>query len=350
MLDNFEHLLEGAAFISGLLEQAAQLSILVTSRQRLKLNSETVVLLEGLRFPTTGNADALDYPAVQMFVQHARRNHPHYQPDEQDVTGIVEVCRLVDGMPLGILLAAAWSTVISPPEIAAEIDRNLDFLQTDLQDIPARQRNLRAVFLHTWGRLSTAERTVFMRLSVFRGGATRAAVQGVTGATIGVLATLNDKALLWHLPNGRYELHELLRQFAAEQLAADSASQDGGQEQAQWQHCCYYLALLGEQEQPLQSQQQRAAVDAIRADFENISVAWRWAVQRHEFTLLTPAIYALFFYCEVRGVYHEGMILFAYAAAELTAVAAASSTNQPITEPLLGQVLARLRRLRSPGG
>jgi DNA-binding SARP family transcriptional activator/predicted ATPase len=339
VLDNFEHLMEGAPFISDLLATAPQLSILVTSRQRLKLSSETVVLLDGLRFPTHKNADALDYPAVQLFLQHARRIRRGYQPDEQDLAGIVEICRLVNGMPLGILLAAAWTGVISPAEIAAEIGHDLSFLQSDLQDIPMRQRNLRAVFLHTWSRLSTAERAVFMRLSVFRGGSTREAAHRVTGAPIDVLAALNDKALLWRLPNGRYELHELLRQFAAEQLAADDADRNETQRQAQLEHSRYYLTLLAEQEGPLQGQQQRSAVDSIRADFENISVAWRWAVHQREFALLAPAVHALFLYCEVRGSYREGITLFAQATVELTS---AATTSQLDLHPLLAQVLVRL--------
>jgi predicted ATPase/transcriptional regulator with XRE-family HTH domain len=319
VLDNFEHLLEGAPLVGELLAAAPRLSILVTSRQRLKLSSETVLFLDGLRSPSEGSAAALDYPAVQLFLLHARRVVPHYQPGEQDVAGIVSICRLVYGMPLGILLAAVWAGVISPAEIAEEVGRDLGFLQADMPDIPARQRNLRAVFLHTWGRLSTAECQVFMRLSVFRGGATAVAAQRVTGATVDVLAGLIDKALLWRLPNGRYEVHELLRQFAAEQLAGASAIKEDGQKGAQQQHSRYYLNLLDEQEQLLQGPQQRAALDAIRADFENMSVAWRWAVQEREFALLAPAIHALFLYCEVRGSVCDGVILYAGALAALTA-------------------------------
>ena len=277
VLDNFEHLLEGAPLAGELLARAPQLSILVTSRQRLNLSSETVVFLDGLRFPAEQSADALAYPAVQLFLLHARRVRPHYRPDAQDVAGMVAVCRLVHGMPLGILLAAAWSGVISPAEIAAEIGRDLGFLQTDMQDIPTRQRNLRAVFLHTWSRLRSVDRTAFMRLSMFRGGVTAEAARHVTGATVDVLAALIDKALLRRLPNGRFEIHELLRQFAAEQLAAADTADEGTQSDPERQHSRYYLALLGEQR--LEGPQQRVALDIIRADFENISVAWRWAVE-----------------------------------------------------------------------
>ena len=188
-----------------------------------------------------------------------------------------------------------------------------------MPDVPARQRNLRVVFLHTWGRLHPAERNVFMRLSVFRGGATAEAARQVTGATLDVLGGLIDKALLRRLPNGRLDIHELLRQFAAEHLAGTNAVDERRHSEARLQHSRYYLNLFGEQEQPLQGPQQRAALDLIQADFENISVAWRWAVQQHEFALLAAAVHPLFLYCDVRGTYREGMILFAAAAEELDA-------------------------------
>ncbi len=109
VLDNFEHLLEEASLVGELLAGAPQLAILVTSRQRLNLSSETVLFLEGLRFPADEARDPLSYPGVQLFLLHARRLQPRYQPEADDVTGIVAVCRLVHGIPLGILLAAAWS-------------------------------------------------------------------------------------------------------------------------------------------------------------------------------------------------------------------------------------------------
>jgi DNA-binding NarL/FixJ family response regulator len=286
-----------------------------------------------LAFPATQDNDVLDYAAVELFLLHARRLHPHYQPDERDVAGIVKVCRLVDGMPLGILLAAALSGAISPAQIAAELGRDIGFLLSDMQDIPARQRNLRAIFLHTWERLSAAERDVFMRLSVFRGGATPEAAQQVTGATVSVLAGLIDNALLWRLPSGRYAVHELLRQFAAEQLAAAAGD---AKSDAQRQHSLYYFGLLEKQEQLLQGQQQRAAVNTIRADYENVSAAWRWAVQAGEFSLLAPAIHPFYLWCEVQGSYREGVLLFAAAAALATG-------GRPQTwQSLLGPVLVRL--------
>ncbi|MFN8467235.1 MAG: LuxR C-terminal-related transcriptional regulator [Caldilineaceae bacterium] len=340
VLDNFEHLLAGAPLVGELLSTAPQLAILVTSRQRLNLSSEAVIFLDGLRFPADEAADPLAYPAVELFLLHARRLHPGYQPGEDDVAGIIKVCRLVHGIPLGILLAAAWSRVLAPAEIAAEIVRDLGFLQTDMADVPTRQRNLRTVFLHTWSRLSAAAHKVFMCLSVFRGGASAEAARQVTGATAAVLAELIDMALLRRLPNGRYEIHELLRQFAAEELAA--ATNERGQSEAQQQHSRYYLALLAGQEQLLQSLQQRAALDTIQADFENISIAWRWASRQHEFEVLSPAVDALFLYCNVRGALRAGIDLFAAVVTELSVELEATASVQPILRELWGQLIARV--------
>ncbi len=230
--------------------------------------------------------------------------------------------------------------MLGPAEIAAEIGRDLGFLQTDMADVPTRQRNLRAVFLHTWSRLSAAARQVFMRLSVFRGGASAEAVRHVTGATLDTLAELVDMALLRYLPNGRFEIHELLRQFAAEQLAGIAEEDD--QQVAGRQHSHYYLRLLANQEPVLQGSQQRNALDIIQADFENISVAWRWAVRQHAFALLGPALQPLFLYCDVRGTYRAGMIHFAAAATELEPELAASAEAGQVLRVLWGRLTVRL--------
>ena len=340
VLDNFEHLLAGAPLVGELLANGPQLAILVTSRQRLNLSSEAVIFLDGLRFPADEAADPLSYPAVELFLLHARRLHPRFQPNEGDVAGIIEVCRLVHGIPLGILLAAAWSRVLAPAEIAAEIGRDLGFLQTDMADVPTRQRNLRTMFLHTWSRLSAAPRQVFMRLSVFRGGASAEAARHVTGATVDVLAELIDMALLRRLPNGRYEIHELLRQFAAEQLAG--SIDEGRQNGAQQQHSHYYLNMLAAQEKVLESPHQRAALDAIHVDYENISIAWRWAVQQHKFGMLAPAVHALFLYCEARGDFRAGVVLLTAAAAGLDADTIADTDDKPRLQALRGHLCMRL--------
>ncbi len=305
VLDNFEHLLEGVPLVGELLARAPQLWILATSRQRLKLSSETVIFLDGLRSPAEPSADARDYPAVQMFMLHSHRVRPHYEPDVQDVAGIAAVCRLLHGMPLGILLAAAWTRVISPAQIAEEIGRDLGFLQTDMPDVPARQRSLRAIFLHTWSRLSTAERNAFMRLSVFRGGATVDSARHVAGATVEILAALIDNALLRRQPNGRYEIHELLRQFAQEQLDQDQQASQAIRDA----HSTYFSGFLAERERTITCAGQRRAIQEVTAELDNIRAAWTWAAERRHSSLLRDAASTLTQYCDWQGRYHEGVKL-----------------------------------------
>ena len=305
VLDNFEHLLEGVPLVGELLARAPQLWILATSRQRLKLSSETVIFLDGLRSPAEPSADARDYPAVQMFMLHSHRVRPHYEPDVQDVAGIAAVCRLLHGMPLGILLAAAWTRVISPAQIAEEIGRDLGFLQTDMPDVPARQRSLRAIFLHTWSRLSTAERNAFMRLSVFRGGATVDSARHVAGATVEILAALIDNALLRRQPNGRYEIHELLRQFAQEQLDQDQQASQAVRDA----HSTYFSGFLAERERTITCAGQRRAIQEVTAELDNIRAAWTWAAERRHSSLLRDAASTLTQYCDWQGRYHEGVKL-----------------------------------------
>ena len=158
-------------------------------------------------------------------------------------------------MPLGILLAAAWVEVLSPQEIAAEISRSLDFLASELRDMPERQRSIRAVFASSWQRLSSAEQGVFMRLAVFRGGLTRAAAQTVAQASLPMLSALVSGSLLRRDSGGRYQVHELLRQYAEEQPRAIDqldATRDA--------HSAYFAEFLQARDPDLKGRRQLAAL------------------------------------------------------------------------------------------
>jgi transcriptional regulator with XRE-family HTH domain len=151
VLDNAEHLLECAGLFAEILARAAGVKLLVTSRERLNLQSEWVYVTPGLPTPPPDQlARAMDYDAVKLFVQRARRARADFVLDGEETAAAVRICQLVEGMPLGIELAAAWVTVLSCQEIAQEIGRTLDFLQTSLRDLPSRQRSLRAAFDHSW--------------------------------------------------------------------------------------------------------------------------------------------------------------------------------------------------------
>src|SRR5207247_7340319 len=132
-----------------------------TSRERLNIDGETLFRLEEMDFPDWETPlDATEYSAVQLFLQSARRVQPAFVLDENNLKYVTRICRLVQGMPLGILLAAAWVETLSLPEIAQEIEKSLGFLETDQRDLPERQRSLRAAFDYSWNLLADSEREI----------------------------------------------------------------------------------------------------------------------------------------------------------------------------------------------
>ncbi len=262
VMDNFEHLAEGTELLTDILESAPGVKILVTSRVRLNHPQERLIEPQGLSFPTSEAAvgpEIENYSAVQLFLHSARRVHWGFALSETERPGVTHVCRLVEGMPLGVELAAAWVRVISPAEIAQEIERDLGFLATSLGGVPERHRSLRAVFDYSWKRLLEEERNVFRKLAVFRGGFDRAAAERVAGASLLNLSTLIDHSFLHRTPSGRYEVHELLRQYAEEDLRADGEDYEAAHDR----HCAYYAEFLRQKEAPLKGADQGEALLSV---------------------------------------------------------------------------------------
>ena len=215
VLDNFEHLRDQAALLTDISTRAPRVKLLVTSREWLNLPQERVFDLRGLPFPEANRpaeTNLEDYAAVQLFVQNARRVHWSFMLRSEE-RGVERICQLVEGMPLGIELAAAWVRVISPEEIAREIGRDFQFLSTTLGGLPERHRSLRVVFDYSYNRLSSEAQRAFRQMSVFKAGFSRDAAERVAGAPLPLLATLVDHSLLHRTVSGRYEVHELLRQY-----------------------------------------------------------------------------------------------------------------------------------------
>ena len=334
VLDNFEHLLQGADIISDMLAATAGLKILVTSREALNLQEEWVRQIEGLAYPRQVDGEAIEnYAAVQLFLDRARRVRGDFELAE-DRQGVVEICRLVEGMPLAIELAAGWLKTLRPAAIAHEMKHSLDILSARSRNLPERHRTIRCVFDHSWQLMSEAEREVFQKLSVFRGGFTREAAQIVAGASLEMLAGLIDQSLLRLNTAGRYDVHELLRQYGAEQLAA--AGQVEGVQQA---YIDYYLDLLHRFERDIKARHQLAALDAIAADFENTRAAWQLAVERRQLAALDRAVESLNFFADMRGRYHEIVALLQAAVEQFSQ----SPTREE--EAILRRIQARLVRL-----
>ena len=308
VVDNFEHILDGAPLLKEIMERAPQVKILATSRERLSLRGESVFDLAGLDYADWLSVEqALSASCAQLFIQGALQVQPQFMLEEADVPHVARICRLIEGAPLALLLSAAWMDVLSLEEIAKEIERSLDFLETEQQDTPARQRSIKAVFDTSWDRLDEPERQLFMRLSVFRGGFTREAATQVANANLRSLARLTDKSFLRREPEtDRYEIHEMLRQYGEQRLEAA----DGESQEARQKHAFYFSELLAAKEAPLTSGIEVEPLDEIEADIENIRRAWRYLANAGEAEALQKSLFSLWFFHEVRCWLHAGLELF----------------------------------------
>ncbi len=307
VLDNFEHLVEGAAIITEISRAAPAVTILTTSRERLHISGEQVFPIQGLDFPDwEAPEDPCDYTAMELFLASAHRVRPGFELVAGEMVYLARICKLVGGMPLGLELAAAWVDMLSMEAIVAEIQGNLDFLETDLRDVPDRHRSIRAIFDTSWARLSAAEQQIFPRFALLRGGFRREAAEKVAGATLKTLAALVSKSLLqYSQETNSYQIHELLRQYGLERLQANSAEE----RQSRDQHSAYFCTLIQQHMQALVSGQSPAAIDEIEADIANIQAAWDWAIAQGDLARVEQAFDGLCIYYDWNWRGREGLAI-----------------------------------------
>ncbi len=344
VLDNLEHLLDGVGLLGEISRQAPNVKLLVTSRERLSLHGEWVFEIQGLPFPDSARAAGFaDYGAVALFIERARRAHVGFGLTAEAWPAVARICQLIEGMPLGIELAAAWVRTLSCHEIAQEIERNLadprqgmDFLAASIRDVPARHRSMRAAFDHSWNLLSAEEQRVLRQLSVFRGGFRREAAEQAVGATLLLLSALVDKSLLHRTAEGRYDLHELVRQYAAAKL------QDDPQEYAQThdRHSGHYTALLQQREPLLKSATQPAILEELSAEIDNLRLAWDWAVVHDKPAEIRQAVRTLNRFYDTRDWFQEGAAVFERAVKTLQGEGESGQAPGKAHAVALGQALA----------
>ncbi|MFZ0548985.1 MAG: tetratricopeptide repeat protein [Candidatus Promineifilaceae bacterium] len=311
ILDNFEHLLtndkNGLTLLGDILAQAPDVKLLVTSREQLNLREEQIFDIEGLPYPddlTLPPDSAASYSAVALFLQGARRVSRRFTPGQQEIQTISRLCQLLDGMPLGLEMAAAWVRQGSLDHILAQLQQNLDSLETTWLNVPQRHRSLQAVFDHSWQLLTAEEQAGFARLAVFQGGFSPAAALAVAG--VSKPSVFQGKSLLRKDKDGRYDMHSLIHQFTAELLRHDTASYQS----VQRNHAHYYLELLHGQELLLISESGDEANQLITKEIENIRLAWEWALEQGQLELLNKGYLALYQFYEIRGWLEEGQQLF----------------------------------------
>ena len=332
VLDNAEHLLDGVGLFAEILEGASKVKLLVTSRERLNLQGEWVFEVQGLPVPPTDQAGrAEEYSAVALFVQSARRAKVGFELGDGERPAVVRICQILEGMPLGIELAAAWVSLLACEAIADEIEKSLDFLISNMRDIPERQRSLRAAFDHSWSLLSADERRVLCQLAVFQGGFEREAAEQVACANLPTLLALVSKSLVHRSESGRFDLHEVVRQYALSYLADDPQS-----EAARDRHCDYYLTMLRDRENALKGSAQREAIRELIDEIDNVLAAWDWAVKREKFVSIEGALRSYALLCDLGGWLHQGVEQL-----ELVVQALRARSEDNEWQKILGQALTQ---------
>ena len=284
ILDNFEHLSHTAPHLIELMETAAGFQCLITSRQPLGVPGEWVLPVPPLAYPAPGipPAQAEQSEAVRLFFQQARMTCPDFPLSVVDEPAVVQICRLVGGHPLALELAASWVDVLSCGEIAQEISRGVGFLRDETGHRPHRQASVEQILAQTWARLSQDDAAALSRLAVFRGGFTRQAAQIVAGITLAQLKTVNRKALLYRVAHQRYDLHELVRQYALHQTEASQA-------EVQRYHAAYFANFLAERKPEVMTARFFNILPEIEQELDNIAAAWQWAIQVHDLTFFEQA-------------------------------------------------------------
>lgn len=265
VLDNVEQLLGAAPALSALLHAAPRLTLLLTSSEALGLPEEWRWAVRGLELPDAeGAADLSQSDAVQLFLARARQRGGTV--DGGELGAVAQICRLVGGMPLAIELAAAWTATLSCREIAQEIAGGLDLLTAGQHAVTPRHRSVQAIFDQTWARLPEPLRRILARLALFPADFTRAAAHAVADASLPHLSELVERALLQRTAAGRYQLHPLLRQYAAGRLRespaeAEAATAAGGRYYTDWLCAGFAATMAGRAIETLA---------AVQAEHDNI--------------------------------------------------------------------------------
>ncbi|MBK8783775.1 MAG: tetratricopeptide repeat protein [Anaerolineales bacterium] len=308
VFDNMEHLLAGGSLLGEILQQTQYVKMIVTSREQLRLQWEWLFEVQGLPIPEETDFQVLENnSAIKLFIQRARQASQNFSLEAEDTAALVRICKLVGGLPLAIELAASWARILSCREIVQELEKSLDFLETRKLDVPLRHRSIKTVFDHSWKLLADDERDLLMKLSVFQGGFTRDAANAATGTSLSLLSSLVDKSLLHHSKNAdRYDLHELIRQYAFTQLQSHPLEEERASEKFA-EHYANWISAL---EAPFKSALQPQTSHQIRVETNNWRSSWNWAIEHQRLDLLRKMTPCLNWYFEVHGYYDEALTVF----------------------------------------
>ncbi len=320
--DNCEHLMNGCAKLARLvLQQAPKVRILATSRQALGMHGEAVWRVPPLPIPNEiaqatmphldeALADLARNACVQLFCERARLVRSGFALTQENASYVAHICRHLDGIPLAIELAAARMGMMSARALAGRLDRSLHVLASSGVALNERQRTLSGTLDWSYGLLSTPERALFRRLSVFSGGWTIETAEAICDGdqhdvpdVLSLLADLIDKSLVqFHADSsgGRYQLLEVVRQYATERLM-----ESGEAEQLGHRHAEYFLGLAESAEQELRGPKQTEWFDRLEREYGNIRAAINWLVSQSEVSAALRLAAAIWWFCFTRGYYAD---------------------------------------------
>ncbi len=286
ILDNFEHLLEAAAFLTQLLEVAAELRILVTSRAVLHVRGEQDFSVPPLSSPSPGEVGDLEfltqYESVQLFIDRARLARPDFAVTNENAAAVAEICHRLEGLPLAIELAAARTKILPPQALLARLSKQLDVLTSTARDLPARQRTLRGAIEWSYELLNEAERGLLARLSLFAGDASLGAIESVCGADGGDvlddLASLVDKSLVLQIEGDadepRFVMLEIIKEYGRERLVGD-----GEYEPVAAAHARFFMDLAERSASRLAGPEQASWLGILEKEHVNLQSALGWLIR-----------------------------------------------------------------------
>lgn len=324
ILDNFETLLDSRPWLLELLQNAPGVRLIVTSRESLHLLAEKRVALPGLATPpdTTPHTQALDYDASRLFLDRARRLFADFRLTALNWPHVAHICRLTEGLPLGIELAVTLLEERSPAEVAAQIMADAASLETDYLDIAPHQRSIHLVFEQSWARLSPIEQRILSHLTVFESNRfSQAAALHVVGASRQHLNTLVRKSLVQAQTNDWYSLHPLYKNFAARKLPADQTEPQtaiGLQEASDLQytsdlqhaHANYFAQLLIEAVPPVFDKQKHLQLRSLLPLLPDLRACWRQRIATADATVIEALAGPLYRLLRETAQLREGRALF----------------------------------------
>lgn len=305
IFDNYEQLLPETELIARLLNHAPGLSILVTSREALRLQTEWVIELPGLPFTTELEGEI---PAAMLLLkERAQRIEPQFHISTgKEYQEAALLCETLDGLPLGIELAAGLINNHTCAEIAEQISRDIGVLASSLRDVPPRHRSLWAVFERSWNFLMQAEKQALASLGVFPGRFNAVAASSICDIPPGLLEELTRKSLARQLARDVYSLHPLLRQYAhGKQPSAGVSKLEISQKFRD-----YYVHCAQAWEQGMKSERIQQTLDDISQEWVNLAACWNAALDSWDFETLNMLLSPFFWFFEIKGKIYEGETLF----------------------------------------